>query len=303
MPGPAGLTRAQILGRIAVIAAATCWAVGGILTRFYYGEGGIPTTLVAARTVVAAVGFGIWFLLSSGNRVRTPDILLAGGIGLVQAMFTTALVFGFDNAPVGLVVLLFYTYPLLVAVGAAAFFGERLSRIGLVCVAVGTTGLVLAVGTPSSVTPLGIGLGLAAGIGNAIVVLGNRILLARDLRVLEIATLSYAIPATVAVGLLAIEVIPIPPSSGEAWAYAIAYATTGTVLPYLLFYSAVSVIGASLAALLAMAEPVISVLLTYLILGERLGPWQLLGGALIVAAVLGLALRAAPVARAPQAHL
>jgi drug/metabolite transporter (DMT)-like permease len=207
-------------------------------------------------------------------------------------------VLGFDNAPVALIVLLFYMYPLLVAVGAATFFDERPTRLGIAFIVIGTAGLALAIGTPSSVTAVGVLCGLGAGIGNAIVVLGIRVLLSRGLRVLEVAALSYAIPATVASALLISELIPVPPSSGGAWLYALAYATTGTLVPWTLFYSAMRVIGASLAALLATAEPLISVVLAYLILGERLGPWQIAGGALIVIAIIGLAARTASIARA-----
>jgi drug/metabolite transporter (DMT)-like permease len=303
-PCPTGrLSRPEILGRIAVLGAAACWAAGGIFTRLYYDAGGVPSTLVAARTAIAGAGFVAWYLIASSNHMGRRDVLVAVGIGCVQASFTTALVVGIDHAPVALVVLLFYTYPLLVAVGAAAFFGERLSRTGVIFVAVGTAGLVLAIGTPATVTTLGVVLGLAAGIGNTIVVLGNRVLLGRGLRVIDLATVSYALPAAAAIILVVANVIPLPPGSAESWAYGIAYATTGTVLPWLLFYSAVPVIGASLAALLATAEPLISVVLAYAILGETLTTWQLVGGSLIIVSIVGLAARRSAVPETPHSHL
>jgi drug/metabolite transporter (DMT)-like permease len=284
-----GLTRAELLARGAVLLAATCYASNGVISRAYYDAGGTPMTLVVLRNVLAATVFWIWFALAGPRRPALGDMALATLLGFVQMAFTTSLVIGFDRAPVALVVLLFYTYPLLVTLGAAACFGERLSRAGIAFVVLGTAGLVLAVGTPASVTPLGVALGLGAGLGNALVILGNRVLLHRGLRIVDIAALTYAVPAVVGGLLVAAAAVPMPPQSAAAWAPALAFATTGTVLPYLLFYRAVTVIGVSLAALIATAEPFVAVVLAYAILGERLGAGQLAGGALIVAAIVGLA--------------
>jgi DME family drug/metabolite transporter len=170
-------------------------------------------------------------------------------------------------------VLLFYTYPVLVTVGAMWLFGERLTTVGVVLVGIAAVGLVLAIGAPSTVTFAGIACGLGAGIGHTIVILSSRGLMQRGLRIPEIATLSYAGPAA---GL----------------APGLAFAIIGSAMPYVLFYRAIAVIGAALAALLATLEPFVAVILAFALLGERLSALQLAGGALILAATTALALSA-----------
>jgi drug/metabolite transporter (DMT)-like permease len=284
------MSTAEVVARLSVVLAATCYAFSGIFNHGFYAAGGEPLTLVALRFIVAAIVFASWTGIGAIRSLRRRDLLLGGAVGVAQLGFTICLVSGFEVAPVSLVVLLFYTYPLLVTIGANAFFGERLTSAGIGFVVVGSVGLVLAIGTPGEVTWAGIALGLGAGLGNAAVILGNRVLLQRGLRVPEIATMSYSPPALLFVVLLLAGAISLPPGSTEGWASAMGFAVVASVLPYVLFYRAVAVIGAGLTALLATLEPFVAVLLAFVLLGERLNAPQLVGGGLILTATTALAI-------------
>ena len=83
--------------------------------------------------------------------------------------------------------------------------------------------------------------------------------------------------------------------SGEAWGWALCAVFVAAVIPIGLFYTGVQRTEAGVVGLLSSAEPLVSVLLAYAVLGESLTALQLAGGALIVASVLG----AQPAARAP----
>jgi drug/metabolite transporter (DMT)-like permease len=56
-----------------------------------------------------------------------------------------------------------------------------------------------------------------------------------------------------------------------------------------------------MAAILSTVEPLVTVLLALIVLGERLGAIQLLGGALVLAAVVPATLTAAAAARPASA--
>ena len=58
-----------------------------------------------------------------------------------------------------------------------------------------------------------------------------------------------------------------------------------------IFFAGLRRVGASEAAILSTFEPVVTVALAYAVLGERLAPAQLLGGGLVLAAVVLLQLR------------
>lgn len=277
--------------------AASLYALAGVLNRGYTDAGGEPMTMVLLRTAMAAAVFLVWLVLARPRRLARADLALGTAIGIPQLGFTACLVLGFDNAPVALVVLLFYTFPLLVTIAAVALFHERLTKTGVVLIAIGSAGLVLAVGTPASVTPLGILLGVGAAVGQTVVILGNRVLLGRGVRVVEIAAMSHVGPAVLSLALLGIGTFPMPPATTEAWGYAVAFGLAATAMPFILFYRAVAVIGASLTALIATVEPFVAVVLAYLVLDETLTTGQLAGGALVIAAITGLASVGAPRAR------
>ena len=62
------------------------------------------------------------------------------------------------------------------------------------------------------------------------------------------------------------------------------------VFPIACFYTGVKRVGASVAGLLSTAEPLVTVILAYIVLDESLTALQLAGGALIVTSVAALSL-------------
>ncbi len=55
-----------------------------------------------------------------------------------------------------------------------------------------------------------------------------------------------------------------------------------------LFFAGLSRVGPTSASILATVEPVVTVVLAFLVFGETLGPAQLVGGALVLSAVVVL---------------
>ena len=83
-----------------------------------------------------------------------------------------------------------------------------------------------------------------------------------------------------------------------SWSAAIAIALLSTVIAIFAFLAGLDYLSASEASTLSTLEPVISVLLAALILGEKLSALQWLGGMGILIAALLIAL--APVIPAPE---
>jgi len=73
-----------------------------------------------------------------------------------------------------------------------------------------------------------------------------------------------------------------------------AIALAATVLPIAAFLGGVRRIGPSRATILGTVEPPVTIALSALVFGERLGPVQLLGAGLVVSAVVILQLRRRP---------
>ncbi len=74
----------------------------------------------------------------------------------------------------------------------------------------------------------------------------------------------------------------------------------GAVVPFGLYFEGISLIRSTRASITAMLEPITAGVVSYLFLGETLQPLQLLGGALVIAAVVLLQLRQEFDHRAPS---
>ena len=282
--------RSAALGRQLAIASAFMFGANGVQSHWFRSTGGSTPALIGMRYVFAAL---LLAALGAALRTRVPSwrmALAATATGFVHVGFTACLLFGFQVSSVALTVLLFYTYPLLVAVGGAALYGEPLGRRRLALVVLGIAGVALAVGTPGGVSVEGVLLGLAAGAGNAVLVLGNHALLRRGLAVEQIAGVGWIVPGACCALLWATGVLDLPPATGEAWASGLGYAVFGTVVPLWVFYTAVKRIGASLASFLATLEPFVAAVLAWALIDEPLAAGQIAGGGLIVASVAMLSL-------------
>jgi drug/metabolite transporter (DMT)-like permease len=79
--------------------------------------------------------------------------------------------------------------------------------------------------------------------------------------------------------------LALPPTAA-GWAVAISLAVVPTMLAISLFLAGLPRVGASRAAVLSTWEPVVTVGLAVVLLGDRMSPIQILGAILVLAAVI-----------------
>ena len=271
-----------------MLVAAACFGTLGMFSKLFYDAGGEAWTLLFLRFVVTGP---VLVVLALALRERLPHrrvALLGALLGVLQIGVAYSLFEGFERAPVALVTLLYFAYPLVTAVGATLLYREELGiRRGLI-LAVALTGVALTIGIPDSANWVGIVLGLVAGLCVSALILSSRYLMVSgDLSPVTLSALMFTSPAIV----LALVIPARAPSfdlSGEAWGWAAAAVFVGAVIPITLFYSGVKRAGATAAGLLSTVEPVVSVLLAYAVLGESLSALQFVGGTLIIMSVIAL---------------
>jgi drug/metabolite transporter (DMT)-like permease len=278
------------LGRQLAVACAFLFGANGVQSHWFRSTGGTTPTLIAMRYIFGALLFAA---IAASLRTRLPSgrmALAATLSGFLHVGFTACLLYGFQVSSVALTVLLFYTYPLLVALGGAALYREPLTGRRLALVVLGVCGVALAVGTPGNVSLAGVLLGLGAGFGNAVLILSNQAMMRRGLAVEQIAGVGWLAPGACCALLWLTGALPLPPPSFEAWSAGTTYAVFGTVAPFWIFYTAVKRIGASLASFLATLEPFVAAVLAWALIDEPLAAGQIAGGAMIVASVMALSL-------------
>ena len=274
------------LGAACAVAAGITFGTLGIFSRLFYDEGGDEFSLLVLRVC------GMFLILAGVALARsrpvpaTADAALSVLLGIATLGATACLLAGFDAASPGLVILLFYIYPLVVTVAAHLLFREELTRRRVLLLAVGMTGIALTVGIPDAATAEGIAWGLGAGACISIYILGGRHVMSRSVDSFQFVALSAGgallalAPFAVATG------VSVP--AGDGIAYAACVVLISSVVPTLFFYFAVRRIGASSASRLATVEPVTAVVLSYVVLGDAILASQIAGGVLVVGAVVAL---------------
>jgi drug/metabolite transporter (DMT)-like permease len=300
--------------------SAACFATLGIFGKLAGDAGANISSLLLVRFGIAAAAF--WILLRVtggwGGLRRLPRRVVLIGLGLGAAGYSLQSTFFFaaiDRLDVSLVSLLLYTYPAFVTVAALALGRiEPSLRIGvaLVVASAGLALVLLAAGT-GAFDLGGALLALAASVTyTTYILISDRIIGAVDpfalsTLVLTGATASFAV-AGVVTGSLD---LALP---AEAWLWLVLIALVSTVAAVAAFFAGLKLVGPSEAAILSTFEPVVTVVLAFVVLGERLTGAQLAGAALVLGAVIVLqlparrraarsrrtALRAAPAASAPS---
>jgi drug/metabolite transporter (DMT)-like permease len=107
--------------------------------------------------------------------------------------------------------------------------------------------------------------------------------------VTAVLLLCFAIAAAIVFAALAGWEQPAFPATAPAWAAVFAIAIVCTVVAMLGLFVGIRHLGAADAATLSTLEPVVTIVLAAIFLGEAFTPLQILGGAIVLTAVVWLA--------------
>lgn len=275
------------IGLIAISAGA--FGSLPVFARATYDSGAEPLALLFLRFAFASVLMVGWMVRSRRSWPRgrlLVGLALLGGVGYVGQSFSyfTALTL----ASASLVALLLYLYPALVTLLSAAVDRKRIDRGTAGTLLLALIGCTLVIGVGGSGRPAGVMLGLAAAAIYAVyIVAGSRITPAAG----AIPSTAVVICAAAAVfGVVAVATRPSFPGTTLGWSAAFGLAVM-SVIAIVAFFEALERLGPSDASTLSTLEPVVTVVLAALLLGEEIMPLQMLGGALVLTAGTMLARR------------
>jgi drug/metabolite transporter (DMT)-like permease len=297
------LRRERVLGYGLAASAAVLWATGAVTAKWMFERLSFhvaPTALSGARALLAFAATLLYLLVFDRPRLRTrprdlPFLAAFGVFGLAMVHFTYFQTIALTNVATAMV--LEYLAPILVLLVSVAFLGERLTWALPVGVALSVTGTAFMVGALGgaglAVSPQGIAWGLASAFFFALYTIMGKYA-AR--RFSPWTLLAYGLGAASVFWLLILGPGPLlailtQPAGLTATAY---LAVFSTVLPFSAFLHALHHIEATKASVTATLEPVVAGVLAFLLLGEVLTPLQIVGGGLVLAAIVAVQ---APVGR------
>lgn len=274
--------------------AMTGYAVLPVLVKQIQALGMLPLDIAIWRFVFAVPSF--WLVIYA-RRMPTPARPLPRlhllGLGVLLAGAAITAFFGLERVPASTYIFLFYTYPAMVAL-LSLLFGERLPLQGWVALALTLTGIALtapdfAAGLASESLP-----GVVLALLNALLVAVYFIFNSRVLRGHTALAQGSAWAITGAL-LVMLAIMPFNglalPAQPETWGLLLLLALFCTVMPVFALTIGIQKLGASRSAIISTVEPIMTLVLAAAILGERMQPVQLVGGALIIASVVLLQMR------------
>jgi DME family drug/metabolite transporter len=282
-----------------VCIAATAWGTGGAVAAILYDTSGLGPVAVSwwrfvGGVVLLAAGrrwFGPGRVLRFPRASWRPVAVIGCGLALSQtAYFVAVQVAGLAVATVVTI----GAGPVLVAVGARLARVERLDVTRLAAALVAIAGLALLVGVGGSGTGLpdggpvrlaGVGFALLSAAAYAAVTLLTR--RGSGLPRYDSAVGGFGVGALV-LAPLAWVAGPVPAGTGlpATLGLLLYLVLVPTAVAYALFFAGLAVVRATTASVVALVEPVTAAVLGVGLFGERLTVPAVLGGAMLMGAVL-----------------
>lgn len=302
VPGTPGTgtqrSRATAWGVAFVVISSTGFGFIPWFATRAYASGADPFGLLMVRFPIATLTLLLLraFGVHDGPFPRGRELLQTLALGAVGYVAQASFYFSaLTYIPSSLDAILLYMFPGGVVLLSALLFGERPGRATITCLGIAFAGCILVVGPAWSGSTLGIALGLGAAASYACYIVASS-------RVLPGNTPMTSLTLVMAGGsigqpVLALFRSPTFPSGWSGWSGAVGVAIVGTVVGMGFFFAGLARLGAADTSVLANIEPMVSVLVGVLVLGEVLRPTQVLGGAVLLGAVTALALFRARAAR------
>ena len=280
------MTNPALAGIAFTFASAGFLSGLGVTTQLAYDAGASLGTLLSGRFLVAAaiLWLLVWLVIRPPRPLRWQ---IAAGLSLGVGYSAHAWLFSASLARLdaGLVDLLLFTYPGLVMLGAVALRRERWSARGAAALATAMAGtaLVLAGGI-GSIDSLGVALALGSSVAYAgyILISAGQLERTDPFLLTALVTTGAAITLTAA-GIARGDVsLEIDGSVAASIALVGLVATAGMST----FLVGIGRLGASRASIVSAVQPALTPVVGFAAFGDRLGPTQVLGGVLVVAAVV-----------------
>jgi len=300
----------QTIGLMAITLAIIGYAFFSIFVKFAYAGGLRPFDLLLWRFIVATLVFWLAYPLwrrfvdfRKLSRTQLFHCLFLGALFAAPGL-TANLALNYVSASA--FTILVRTYPAMVALMSLAL-GDRISPLVWLAIILAFAGCFFTVGAGADFG----GLSLRQAfwpLANALtysvyVVLNGRLALG-----VSRITVSIIIITTTCLTVLPVALITglQMPVGLQTWGALLGLSVVSTIIPITAVLVSVLILGAPATAVSSTLEPILTLALAALLLGDRLAPVQLVGGTLVVISILIIQLpklRRKPTAQVPLPDL
>ncbi|MEI7849792.1 MAG: DMT family transporter [Chloroflexota bacterium] len=276
----------RIIGIILIVISAASFGTLAVFGRYAYLNGIDTYTLLFLRFGISAIIMGamMWLRKESIPDGKTLAQLIGmGAIGYVGQSYAYLTAIRYASA--GLVALLLYLYPVFVAILSTVFFHEKITRLKVLALGLALAGTALTVSPDGGQIP-GILLALSAAIIYSFyIIVGTSVM--KKVSPLQSSTIIFA-SAGLVYGILTTFNGPHLPSGTSGWLIISGIIVVATIIPVVTFLAGLQRIGPINASMLSTLEPIVTVILVSFLFQEVLKPIAIIGGSMILFAVIVL---------------
>jgi drug/metabolite transporter (DMT)-like permease len=279
----------RLVGVALIVVSASSFGAMAIFARLAYEAGTDPITVLFLRFTIAAV-FMVAVMAVKGIAFPRGHTLISlslmGALGYVG--FSLAFFTALTMAPAGLVAILLYLYPAFVTILATIFLKKPVTVFTIAALSITFSGTVLIIGLDSGNGQiLGIVLGITAAVLYSIyIIVGSKVLL--NAGAFPASTVVIISAGVIFSGIVAVKGAHFP-STLTGWIAVVAIALVSTVLAIVTFFAGLKKIDPANASMISTLEPVVTVSLAVIVLGESVSIPKIIGGIMILVAVALLA--------------
>lgn len=284
-------------GYLFAAAGAALFSTKAIIVKLAYGVQLDPETLLALRMGLSLpfyIGIGALALRDRQRRnLPMPGIRLwihAGLVGLLGYWFSSYADFlGLKYISAQFERLILFTYPLFVVLLGAAFFGQPVKRRILAAFAISYLGLAIIFSENFSLRGSNVTIGAALVSASSVAFALYQLFAKNPISRMGPQLFTCVAMSAAAIGAFAQFFIGHPASAlfvtGRPLAYAALIAIGATVIPSFFLNAALHRISAQANSAIGTISPIITILLSAAILGERLTALGMTGAVLVMAGI------------------
>lgn len=280
-------------GKLCLLISAFIYGITPVLAKFSYEGGANGITLTFLR---GALCVPLLYIITKADRrslaltkKELKQIIILGVFG--GALPIVLLYISYDYISIGLATTLHFIYPLIIVIASSFLFREKITKLKLAAVILVTIGIFLFADINHAADRVGIILALLSGVFYSFYV----IYIERSgldgmepvkftfyfMLIMSITTLIFGF----AVNEISFKLSPM------AWTFSALISIFITLLATPLFQAGVRYEGATTAGIMSTFEPITSVVMGAMLLGEFVGGAQMLGGTLILTGVVMVEMR------------
>lgn len=275
----------QKTARLMLIVSMAIFGTLGLFVRHIQVSSG---ELALYRAIMATVMIGA-YLFITGNKIPfktikkdIPFLLLSGmAMGINWMLLFEA----YKYTTVSVATLSYYFAPVIVTLVCPILFKEKMTPKQIICFAMSTLGIVMITGVgdvnASGTNVIGILFGLGAAIFYACVILINKFI--KEVEGLHRTFLQFVAAILILVPYVAVTSgVNLRLLNGIGWGALLVVGIVHTGITYCLYFSSLKELPGQKVAILSYIDPLVAIIISVTLLGERMTVMQAIGGALIL---------------------